>query len=607
MKKCGFLGGKEAIKSLRSSGYRDTPMAIGELIDNSIQAGADKISVVLTTDNEVKNVRTVQKITSIAVIDNGNGMDPDKLQSSLVLGEGTNRNEEKGMGKFGVGLPQSSISQAKRVDAWSWTDGIQSMKHVYIDLDDEEWLNDAEIKDPDDMPFPYQYDQFINEFESGTLILWTDVDRISWKKANTVFQKCENQIGRMYRYWLNDGKIDLKMITIDASGKILGTNEFRAIDPLFLMDGAKCGNPPETPMFKNFVNNDVRRYKLVVDGIEKEVAVTIKASLAKDTVRLDGESAGDKDYGKIAKECIGVSIVREGRELELRDQWHMKTPKDPRHRWWGVEISFTRDLDDVFGVTNNKQSATKINEWCKKEYKDILEDLGIDPECDVDRSMKELQEESPADFIVMDVIITVQHLIKQMFDEIESNTRKRKSKSSRHDDKEGFHQKFDTMSLERSKNYTSENDEIIEQKGANRIDDVISELNMDDEYTDDEKKEIISDVEAGHRCSITVTNLDSSSFFAIDRKDTQMILKLNSSHAAYDQMFGIYKDILGDEKTSVEDIKIKAKDAFESVQLLLAAWGRMEEEDRDPKMKRKYREIRERWGGIMEDAYLDGE
>ncbi|MBV8383723.1 MAG: hypothetical protein JOZ63_14030 [Planctomycetaceae bacterium] len=31
---------------------------------------------------------------------------------------------------------------------------------------------------------------------------------------------------------------------------------------------------------------------------------------------------------------------------------------DPRDRWWGIEVMFDPELDDVFGVTNNKQAAT---------------------------------------------------------------------------------------------------------------------------------------------------------------------------------------------------------------------------------------------------------
>ena len=606
MKKCGFLGGKEAIQSLRSSGYKDTSMAIGELIDNSIQAGATEVLLILTSEKRI-GTRNTQRVSSIAVVDNGSGMDSDKLQSALVLGEGTNRYERTGMGKFGVGLPQSSISQAKRIDAWSWIDGMSTCNHAYIDLDDDEWLNDAEIKDPDKTELPSAYARYAKEYNSGTVISWTKTDRINWRKPTTVFQKCENQIGRMYRYWLYKNQIDIKMITLDESGKEIGSNVFQALDPLFLMPGAKCGNPPRTPMFKKFVDPIVREYDLDIEGVTKKVSVEMKFSIAEEDVRiLDDESvAGRKDYGKLAKDCMGISIVREGRELDLNNQWNIPDSKDPRHRWWGAEISFNRDLDEVFGVTNNKQSATKLNEMAKKKYDEIMEEMDIDSEGDPDRDKNKLKMESPMDYILMDVVTTVQNIILQMDNNIKNNTRKSKSKKTRHDLNQDVQTKYDVLVENRSKSTSSQTDELIIERGSDRIEKIVAELDLDDRYDNEDKEQIISDVEQGHRCSVIVSPQDSSSFFNVERKDTHMVVKLNSDHIMYDQLFGIFDDILNDEKGNVEDIKIKSKDAFNTIQFLLTAWARMEDEDRDPNMKRRYRNIREKWGSILEDSVIN--
>ncbi|HTE28938.1 MAG TPA: hypothetical protein VK666_01090, partial [Chryseolinea sp.] len=48
----------KVMESMRDSGYRDIRKAINDLIDNSEQAGATKISVATTTSREdVKNAR----------------------------------------------------------------------------------------------------------------------------------------------------------------------------------------------------------------------------------------------------------------------------------------------------------------------------------------------------------------------------------------------------------------------------------------------------------------------------------------------------------------------------------------------------------------------
>ena len=46
-------------------------------------------------------------------------MNKEELWNSLISGEGT-RQEAKGIGKFGLGLPQSSMTQCKHVTVYSW-------------------------------------------------------------------------------------------------------------------------------------------------------------------------------------------------------------------------------------------------------------------------------------------------------------------------------------------------------------------------------------------------------------------------------------------------------------------------------------------------------
>ena len=609
MSRCGFLGGKEAIISLRNNGYRDSSMAIGELIDNSIQANARDVTIVLYTDELVVSKNNTRQVVGVAVIDNGDGMDSDLLQRSLILGEGQNRFQSKGMGKFGVGLPQSSISQAKRIDVWSWQNK-HVPKHVYIDLDDELWLNDAEIKIPDEFPIPSALSQFINS-DSGTVVQWTNVDKMSWRKPSTVFSKCENKIGRMYRDWLNDGSLKLRMVAVDRNGKIISKedNYFRAVDPLFIMPDAKYDGSPEIPMFKKYVETREKKYSIIVDGVEKAVKLSMNFTIAKDSVLYDedGQSdtrAGFKPYGKLAELCSGVSIVREGRELDLIKTWYVPNQNRPYHRWWGAEIRFNRDFDEVFGVTNNKQSAIRLTELSKMKYSELEDEFGLRDEF-IDEDLCKLEKESPNDYVLFDVITTVHDIIAKMTKAVENRSKKSKrEKASRHDSEGASLSKYDGVVEKRSKdeNTRSVTDELVEERGDDRVPAIEATLTNNGEYTEDERQKIINDATIGHRCSIIVSPQDSSSFFTIAREDTQMIVKLNSSHLMYDQLFGVFDELLSNDSADVDSMKIGIREAFDTVQFLLTSWARMEDEDRNPKMKATYRQIRQRWGTIMEDS-----
>ena len=125
----GFVAGRTAIDSLRKSGYKNVAYALGELVDNSIQEDATSVQI-LTSENQQLVGRAMRwRVKEIGILDNGNGMNAERLRRSLRLGDGDSQqnndrgNASKQMGKFGVGLPQASISQCKRVEIWSWTNG----------------------------------------------------------------------------------------------------------------------------------------------------------------------------------------------------------------------------------------------------------------------------------------------------------------------------------------------------------------------------------------------------------------------------------------------------------------------------------------------------
>ena len=84
------------IESLRGLGYT-LPTALADLIDNSIAAGANVVDVDFRWDGEA---------SSIAILDDGRGMSPERLEAAMRLGE-TNPNDERSaddLGRFGLGL-----------------------------------------------------------------------------------------------------------------------------------------------------------------------------------------------------------------------------------------------------------------------------------------------------------------------------------------------------------------------------------------------------------------------------------------------------------------------------------------------------------------------
>ncbi|MFD5867118.1 ATP-binding protein [Corynebacterium sp. NPDC060344] len=93
---------KENIHESLGSNH-DIHTGLDELVDNSIDAGADRIAIVFHTDN--------RRVIGIAVHDNGAGMSPSQLTEMMRLGSHVPRSGET-IGRYGVGFKEASLSNA---------------------------------------------------------------------------------------------------------------------------------------------------------------------------------------------------------------------------------------------------------------------------------------------------------------------------------------------------------------------------------------------------------------------------------------------------------------------------------------------------------------
>lgn len=376
------------IDALKSSGYKSTYNAIAEIVDNSIDAEASDIFIIgeqKIADNGEK------KIVSFAFLDNGHGMDYATLKGCLTIGFTTNQ-ERKGMGRFGVGLPQASVFVCNRVEVYSWQNGIDNCKKVYLDVDEVKKNNLNEIADPVNSSIPPEYKKFIKwngadrsfDFSSnGTLVVWTKCTTIDHKKWTTCVRHMSEDLGRKYRYFLANGTKHITMIELTSSTEeVVYPN-----DPLYLMMPSQECVPDDVQVFIDG-NYDSKKYDSSTgyteclfelyktsdnDTVElpiqyeendevKKGIVEIKYSVvkrkyySKATLKTE-KKPGQLPYGKSTRliNNTGISIVRNGREIDFGPFGFFNNYNVPDYRWWGIEISFKSDLDSAFGISNNKQ------------------------------------------------------------------------------------------------------------------------------------------------------------------------------------------------------------------------------------------------------------
>ena len=111
-------------ESLRYNEY-SPENGLGEIADNSMEAGATTIDIRITRIRKQGRGRPKTRVAEIAVADNGCGMDHALLGRCLALGESIRPANpgRMGIGRFGVGMTLGGISLASRIEVYSRTTG----------------------------------------------------------------------------------------------------------------------------------------------------------------------------------------------------------------------------------------------------------------------------------------------------------------------------------------------------------------------------------------------------------------------------------------------------------------------------------------------------
>ena len=610
-----FAHGQHFVRAIRSSGYKNAAMALGELVDNSLQAGAHDVRILVAEEQSLVRRRATWSIKQIAVLDDGCGMKPELLRRALKLGGGTNFDRKDGMGKFGVGLPQASVSQAKRVDVWTWQNGPENCAHTAIDLSDKEWLKTMVVPAPDAEPIPKLWlAQAPQLGKSGTLVVWSSVDRLTWSKASTLYSHSEYLIGRMYRRWLVDPKpkslakwptasIQLRAFDIQT-GNVRNDWCYKPNDPSYLLAGTSVPDrAPGVPvLFEPYGEPIVKTYKVHhLDGSTTKETVTISFSLAPKALRqpLGATSAGATPYGKHAKRNVGVSIVRAGRELELSTEFTIT--KDPRNRWWGAEVQFERGLDEVLGVTNNKQHADRLASLADGEWEDHVD--GNETEHEAKQRLKE--DDFPT-YVSLDIATFVNSNIKKLLANIDKNPVKGTAKKKRHDvspEKKGT----EATKKRREEGHSGSSDEG-ESLGAEAKRQALEEKLRQKGYDDDVIERIQGEVvDEGLKYAFVGAPFDSSAFFSVEIESGAILITLNTDHVAYEKFFGTLEDTDTDlVGLDAEQLRAKLESANDALRLMLEAWARLEDEA--PTKKRfVFKDMRADWGRVAREFLSFGE
>ena len=575
-----------AVSAMRDSGYRNTDYALAELIDNSIQANATQVDVICNEVMKQVSQRKSRRIDQIAVIDNGEGMTPETLRIALQFGNGTHLKDRKGIGRFGMGLPNSSISQCQRLEVWSWQAGPKNAMCTYLDVAEIEAGRLKVVPRPIHKPVPPEWRERSSLFGvSGTLVLWSNFDdhRLQWRGAKATLENTENLIGRMYRKFIDAGDLTIRLAAYHE-GEATFDKPTCVNDPLYLIPQSSTPSPFDNePMFRTWGEGD-QVFTIKLNGVAHTVVVRI--SWAKEDTVTRGSSAdrGSTAYGKHAARNVGVSVVRERRELELDKAWTIGY--DPRERWWGIEVEFPSALDEIFGVTNNKQHANTFASMAQFDWEEEAEPGEL-------RSafQDRIQNTGDPRGLLIDITEYIQKQLEEIRRRIKDQTKGRRSTKKRHDDPDVEDQATDKFRERAKSGHEIPSDEAgFSDDDKEKLQDDLIE---NDHYSSENAKNILDAVVSRKRkVQFSTGYLDGHHFFSTKQFGDLTKITFNTNHPIYGQLLEALDPETEDDTDA--DLLDRVHRASDTLKLLFAAWARYELEE--TQKHDDLMEMRQEWG-----------
>lgn len=547
----------QALQSLRDSGH-SLPTAVGEPIDNSLEAGAHNVWVRL---DEELHVRGKPHVHRIIIADDGRGMDLDTLHHYLVLGFSTRYMCKDTIGKYGVGAKLAALNFGRRIDVWSRTSAEDVWMHAYFDLDDaiegEKRGETVGVDAPQATPIP-EYCRDLMPKETGTVVVWSRVDRLEEGRLaqnfNELRLELEKELSRMFRYFIEGG------IRIHVNKTPLLPN-----DPLMLMESSWAdfvlnrdlkgkGKAKEKP--RHFPATEICRQPLPIGGSKVTVIVTL---YPKEVTRKRGMGGDQLAKDLHVPDNLGaISFVRRQREVSYTNVPRIfPTGVNDPDRFIGIEVQFNPDLDDYFGVRNVKR--------------------GVEPHGDLRRLIRqELEKHIP----------TARKRLEEAWG---AASREEQENGGEHATVIEAFKGIDIL-LPQSRAEGDKSPQAVEAS--------LKQLALDIGAGEEQRSAL---VEKWKELPVVLESVDfpGTLFMTTDHVGGKVIIRLNTRHKFYRELWEPIKEIANRDPSTItgEEAARTANRTIEALTLLLIAYGRAESMDRNP--VDRYEDLLNHWGQFL--------
>jgi len=311
------------IETFRAIGY-SLETAIADIIDNSISAQAKNIYI-----NRIwrggKSVITIK--------DNGVGMNGEEIIQAMRPGAQNPLTDrpETDLGRFGLGLKTASFSQCRKLSVlskrkdyvpafWSWDLDYVAQSHKWELL---RWI-------------PEEFIDELDNRQSGTLVVWSDLDRIlplqtaetdenAKRKFSTSLDKVKNHIAMTFHRFIEEKTIKI----------FWGENEIEAWNPFCFNESKTQEQPTEN------INGGIK----------------MKGYVLPHKNNFSSEQAYKRAEGINGYPAMQGFYVYRGKRLLLAGDWLNLFRKEEHYKLVRIQIDLPNSLDSDWQIDIKKSKA----------------------------------------------------------------------------------------------------------------------------------------------------------------------------------------------------------------------------------------------------------
>lgn len=358
---------RRVLPALGKIGYSPTS-AILDIVDNSVSYDATVVRIWLTTEQERREGpgRRRTLVTSVAIADDGVGMDEDGLDNALQLGSSGEDYRPDALSKFGMGLKSAASSLGRQLELVSRRSGGPIRKATL----DHDVIEDAgryvyALGDPtaDDV-------DLLNGVAvegSGTLVRITKIHQDNMPTPASILEDLRSRVGVVYYFRLL-GSDERQAVQI-----LLNDEPMAAADPLFEAEAETVGDLDETQWDGLDVRYIARATPIQLSDKEAVYATVTMTQLPHPpsvASAMETTQKATRERFMIGAGNYGFYIYRNGRLISWADRLGM-VPQDQDLFSFRGRLEIGSDADDVLNLDVAK-SRIKLSSIAEEQLRALL-------------------------------------------------------------------------------------------------------------------------------------------------------------------------------------------------------------------------------------------